>query len=52
MCVYIESNTSSGMEEAQRLVNMAARDCLKPEDGSIIAFQVKTGVEVIYNLHC
>lgn len=32
--------------EADKLVNVAARDCIRPEAGSLAAFQAKTGVEV------
>eukprot|EP01018_Ginkgo_biloba_P001195 Gb_18764 [translate_table: standard] len=34
-------------EEAQRLVKVAARDCIPPEEGSFVAFQASTGVEII-----
>ncbi|KAI5071869.1 hypothetical protein GOP47_0014120 [Adiantum capillus-veneris] len=43
---FAETASPNDIEEAQKLVKSAARDCTKPEDGSLVAFQVKTGVEV------
>ncbi|BBN06723.1 hypothetical protein MPTK1_3g23410 [Marchantia polymorpha subsp. ruderalis] len=38
--------SKEGIEEAGRLVKVASRDCMPAEDGSIIGFQSRTGVEV------
>ncbi|KAH7300525.1 hypothetical protein KP509_24G066700 [Ceratopteris richardii] len=43
---FAETASPADIEAAQKLVKSAARDCIKPEDGSLVAFQQKTGVEV------
>lgn len=41
-----ETTSLGNIQEAHKLVKVAARDCIKPEDGSLVAFQAKTGIEV------
>ncbi|XP_057828293.1 uncharacterized protein LOC131039530 isoform X2 [Cryptomeria japonica] len=41
-----EITSNKDYEEAERLVKVAARDCIPPEEGSFVAFQARSGVEV------
>lgn len=42
----IQTSSLGDLLEADKLVKVAARDCIKPKEASFTAFQVKTGVEV------
>ena len=42
--------SSKDMEEVQRLLSSAVRDCVPGERNSFVAFQANTGVEVFHSV--